>query len=107
MKGGYVYILTNKNNTVLYTGVTSNLYSRIQQHREVTNPGFTKRYNYTKLVYWEFMEDIESAIYREKRIKKYTRSRKEILINELNPNWNYLFDDVGGCNNTIEPHSPN
>ena len=94
MKGGYVYILTNKNNTVLYTGVTSNLYSRIYEHREGIKPGFTKRYNCNKLVYWEFLRDIESAIHREKRIKKYSRSRKEKLINDLNPNWNDLFHDI-------------
>ena len=94
MKGGYVYILTNKNRTVLYTGVSSNLYARIYEHREGIYSGFTKRYNCTKLVYWEFLEDIESAIHREKRIKKYSRSRKEKLINDFNPDWNDLFDGI-------------
>jgi putative endonuclease len=87
MKGGYVYILTNKRHTVLYTGVTSNLYNRVYEHREGLNPGFTKRYNCNILVYWEFIEDIESAIHREKRIKKYSRLRKEQLIADLNPSW--------------------
>ncbi len=94
MKGGYVYILTNKNNSVLYTGVTGNLYSRIHEHREGINPGFTKRYNCTKLVYWEFLDDIESAIHREKRIKKYTRLAKQNLISEFNPDWKDCFFDV-------------
>jgi putative endonuclease len=87
MKGGYVYILTNKRHTVLYTGVTSNLYNRVYEHREGLTPGFTKRYNCNILVYWEFIEDIESAIHREKRIKKYSRLRKEQLIADLNPSW--------------------
>ncbi|RED95573.1 putative endonuclease [Marinoscillum furvescens DSM 4134] len=94
MKGGYVYIITNKNNTVLYTGVTSNLYARINQHRDGVNPGFTKRYNCKKLVYWEFLETITSAIHREKRLKKYTRLMKENLINQMNPEWDDLYDSI-------------
>jgi putative endonuclease len=94
MKGGYVYNLTNKNNTVLYTGVTSNLHARVWEHREGIYAGFTKRYNCTKLVYWEFLNDVKSAIHREKRLKKYTRAQKEKLVTQLNPSWTDLFDAV-------------
>ena len=94
MKGGYVYILTNKNHTTLYTGVTSNLYARVYEHKEGKYPGFSKKYNCTELVYWEFIEDIESAIHREKRIKKFARMKKEELINKVNPKWDDLFNGV-------------
>jgi len=94
MKGGYVYILTNKRHNVLYTGVTSNLYARIYQHRQKLYHGFTKRYNCTKLVYWESHEDIAYAIHREKRIKKYTRLMKVELIRQFNPEWNDLYDSI-------------
>jgi len=65
----YVYILTNKNNTVLYTGVTSNLKRRVNEHREKLIAGYTKKYNVSKLVYFEVFEDPENAILREKQIK--------------------------------------
>ncbi|HWP92212.1 MAG TPA: GIY-YIG nuclease family protein [Thermodesulfobacteriota bacterium] len=65
----YVYIMTNKNNTVLYTGVTNDLKRRVYQHREKLIDGFTKRYNINKLIYYEVFEDIHSAISREKQIK--------------------------------------
>jgi putative endonuclease len=70
VKGGYVYIITNKNRTVLYTGVTSNLYARIFEHKEGIGSAFTSKYNCTDLLYYEFHEHIEIAIKREKQIKK-------------------------------------
>lgn len=94
-RGGYVYILTNKNNTVLYTGVTSNLYNRIQEHTHKKYPNsFSAKYNVTKLVYYEGYSSIEEAIAREKQLKAGSRIKKCNLINAFNPTWNDLVDDV-------------
>ena len=82
----YVYILTNKTKTVLYTGVTNNLQRRIYEHKNKLIDGFTKRYNVDCLVYYEATPDIKSAIMREKQIKNLLRSKKEDLINKVNPN---------------------
>jgi putative endonuclease len=90
MKKGFVYILTNKNKTTLYVGVTSNLARRIHDHKQRIIPGFTKLYNLDRLVYYETHLIIQDAIYREKRIKKGTRRRKESLIAEMNPTWDDL-----------------
>ena len=93
--GGNVYILTNKNNTTLYTGVTSDLYSRIIEHRtKKFTKSFTSRYNLNKLVYYETFHSIEEAIAREKQIKSGSRLKKEKLIHEMNPYWNDLFNEV-------------
>lgn len=92
-KQGFVYILTNKNNTVLYTGVTSNLEHRIWLHKSRTIAGFTKRYNCDKLIWFEVAEEIKSAIAREKQIKSWSRKKKEVIINELNPQWRDLSAD--------------
>jgi len=89
--GGYTYILTNKNNTVLYTGVTSNLLKRIAEHREgIHINAFTRKYNCNKLVYFEGFNRIEDAIGREKQIKAGSRAKKEALINSMNDNWSDL-----------------
>jgi putative endonuclease len=90
----YVYILTNKNNTVLYTGITNNLKRRIYEHREKLVEGFTKKYNIKKLVYFEVFRDAENAILREKQIKAGSRARKERLINTLNPDWRDLYGEL-------------
>ncbi|MEP2024204.1 MAG: GIY-YIG nuclease family protein [Reichenbachiella sp.] len=92
--GGYIYIVSNKNRTVLYTGVTSNLHNRIYEHKNGLGAAFTKKYNCTDLLYYEFFADIESAIQREKRIKKYKREWKENLIKEMNLEMRDLFDEV-------------
>jgi putative endonuclease len=85
-KGGYIYILTNKNNTVLYVGVTSDLEKRIWQHRNgIFKNAFTAKYNVHKLVYFEEFDSIESAIAREKQIKSGSRQKKIDLINNENP----------------------
>ena len=89
----YVYILTNKTNTVLYTGVTNDIDRRIQEHRLPENHGFTARYKVHKLVYYEEFNDIEEAIMREKQIKGGSRQKKIDLINELNPKWEELFPE--------------
>jgi len=85
MKQYFVYILTNKNNKVLYTGVTSDLIERIYQHKEKLVKGFTSRYNVDKLVYYEIFEDISEAISREKQIKNWHKDWKWNLIKEKNP----------------------
>lgn len=94
-KGGYVYILTNKNKTVLYTGVTSNLPKRIHQHKTHFYKGsFSDRYNTEFLVYYKGYPYIEEAITEEKRIKAGSRKSKEKLINSMNPEWKDLYNDL-------------
>ena len=80
----YVYITTNKLNTVLYTGITNNLLRRVYEHKEKLADGFTKKYKINKLVYYEIAEDIEGAIQREKQIKGSLREKKVRLIESTN-----------------------
>ncbi|HZW38543.1 MAG TPA: GIY-YIG nuclease family protein [Ignavibacteriaceae bacterium] len=87
----YVYILTNKNISVLYTGVTNNLERRIYEHKNKLNEGFTKKFNVNKLVYFELFNDMQSAIIREKQIKIKSRHGKIQLINSINPEWKELI----------------
>lgn len=91
MRKSFVYILTNKDNNVLYTGVTSNLEERVRQHREKHFEGFTAKYNLTKVVYFEELPTIADAIYREKQIKRLPRRRKVLLIERVNPLWHELM----------------
>ncbi len=91
----YVYIMTNKHNTVLYTGVTNDLARRVTEHREKLTAGFTSRYNVIKLVYYELFEDVNAAIAREKQIKAGSRKDKLDLINSMNSEWRDLCDDLG------------
>ena len=91
----YVYILTTKYNSVLYTGVTNNLSRRCMEHKSGKTKGFTQKYNVHKLVYFEVYDYIDLAIAREKQIKGYSRAKKEKLINEFNPGWQEL------CNNGV------
>ena len=88
-----IYIMTNKNNGVLYTGVTSNLYKRVSEHKNKTVAGFTSRYNVTKLVYYEEIETMQEAIAREKQIKGGSRQKKIDLINSKNPEWKDLYEE--------------
>jgi len=90
----YVYILTNRNNTVLYTGVTNNLYRRVFEHKNKLAEGFTKKYNIDKLVYYESYADSVSAISREKQIKSGSRAKKIQLIESMNREWNDLFESI-------------
>jgi putative endonuclease len=95
MKGGFVYIITNKYNTVLYTGVTSDIVSRTIEHKEKIYPySFTAKYNCNKLVYFEEFDLIESAIEREKFIKGKVRAYKLGLIRSTNPNFKDLWEKV-------------
>ena len=94
-RGGYAYITTTNNNTVLYTGSTSNLSNRILEHKTKYHPNsFTARYNVDKLVYYEYFHFIEEALAREKQIKGWSREKKLKLINDFNPEWKDLYDDV-------------
>lgn len=90
----YVYIMTNKWNTVLYTGVTNELSRRVYEHKEKMVDGFTKRYNITKLVYYEVFEEPYYAISREKQIKAGSRKKKIKLIEGMNPEWKDLYDEL-------------
>jgi putative endonuclease len=89
-----VYIMTNYGNTVLYTGVTNNVKRRVYEHRHSLGSAFTKRYNVTKLVYYEMADYAEAAILREKQIKAGSRQKKLDLINGFNPSWRDLYDEI-------------
>jgi len=95
----FIYIMTNASRT-LYVGVTNDLIRRIWQHKQKETEGFTKRYNITRLAYYEVFTQVEDAIAREKQIKGWDRAKKLALINELNPEWKDLWLDIapeGGC----------
>ena len=87
-----VYFMSNKNNNVLYIGVTSNLEKRVYQHKVKAFKGFTEKYNCNKLVYFEVFTDIKQAIEREKQLKKGNRKRKNDLVNSTNPEWLDISD---------------
>ena len=89
-RNGYVYLLTNKLNKVLYTGATSNLEKRIYEHKYKLADGFTRKYNVSKLVYYEVFDSIVNAITREKQIKGWLRIKKIMLIESTNPEWKDL-----------------
>ncbi|MDR0490896.1 MAG: GIY-YIG nuclease family protein [Oscillospiraceae bacterium] len=91
-KRGYVYILFNRKNGTLYTGVTSDILKRVYQHKNKLNDGFTKKYNIDKLGYYEMHMNIASAIEREKQIKGGSRKSKLALIEGMNPEWKDLYD---------------
>ena len=90
----YVYIMTNKYNTVLYTGVTNDLKRRMYEHKEKLVAGFTNKYNITKLVYYELLDDPENAIAREKQIKAGSRQKKMQLIASMNREWRDLHERI-------------
>lgn len=93
-KYSYVYIVTNQKNGTLYIGVTSNLIKRIWEHKNKTADGFTKKYDCTRLVYYEQHSEMLEAIKREKRVKKYLRAWKIELIESMNPKWVDLYKDI-------------
>ena len=95
VRGGSIYIMTNKNKTTLYIGVTSDLLRRVQEHKaHHYKKSFTDKYNLEFLVYYESFTTIEAAIAREKEIKKWRREKKEQLINSMNPEWKDLWEDI-------------
>ena len=93
-QGGYIYLLTNKDNRVIYTGVTSDLQKRVYEHREGLMDGFTKKYNVRKLLYYEAADNIEGAIAREKQIKAGSRKKKIDLIKSMNPTFKDLYSEI-------------
>jgi putative endonuclease len=93
MKNYYVYMMTNKIHTVLYTGVTSALETRNAQHKRKAIKGFTSKYNVQKLVYFEYTNDVYSAIAREKQIKGWARKKKDALVSSVNPGWKDLSEE--------------
>ena len=92
MKKSYVYFMSNKNNSTIYVGVTSNLLKRVYQHKSKSFKGFTAKYNCSKLIYFEEFDDISLAIAREKQLKSGNRMRKEQLVNSTNPKWEDLSE---------------
>lgn len=94
LKQYFVYLLTNKYNTVLYAGVTNDLIKRMYQHKNKLVDGFTKKYNINKLVYYEVFSDVNEAIRREKAIKNLVRRKKEELIVTNNPDWKDLYPEI-------------
>jgi putative endonuclease len=93
-KESYIYLLANKHNNVLYTGVTNDLIRRVYEHKNKLVAGFTKKYNVDRLVYYEACGSIIVAIEREKQIKGWSRKKKHDLINVLNPDWNDLYQSI-------------
>jgi putative endonuclease len=96
VKSYFIYVMTNKGRTTLYTGVTNSLMRRVTQHRQSAIPGFSKRYNTNRLVYYEQFNDVLDAIAREKQLKGWSRSKKEALIGTMNPKWTDLAVTVLG-----------
>ncbi|MHA6279882.1 GIY-YIG nuclease family protein [Salinimicrobium sp. CAU 1759] len=92
----YVYILTNKNKTVLYTGVTNDLKERLYYHThpDALSKHFTTRYRCFYLIYFEHFQDIDIAIQREKQIKGWSRDKKNLMINKFNPQWRFLNNEI-------------
>ncbi|MDD5098006.1 MAG: GIY-YIG nuclease family protein [Candidatus Omnitrophica bacterium] len=93
-KAGYVYLMMNKMNTVIYTGVTNDLQKRIYEHKEKMVNGFTKKYNVNRLVYYEIFDNIVDAISREKQIKAGSRKKKIDLIGSINPDFKDLYYEL-------------
>jgi putative endonuclease len=94
-KIAYVYFMSNKNNNVLYVGITNDIVRRVAEHKAKVNKSFTYKYNVDKLVYFEQIDSIIDAIAREKQIKNWKREWKNGLINETNPTWEDLSDSIG------------
>ena len=90
----FIYIMTNASNEVFYIGVTGNIIRRVYEHKNKLIDGFTKRYNLTKLVYYEMFDDITNAITREKQLKGGSRKKKIELIKAFNPKWEDLYEKI-------------
>ena len=90
----YVYMMSSNSNKALYIGVTDDLIRRVQEHKAGIIPGFTQKYCCHKLVYYETYSDVNQAIYREKQIKGWLRSKKDVLINSINPERRDVYDGI-------------
>jgi putative endonuclease len=95
-KGGWVYFMSDRYRGAIYTGVTADLPFRVSQHREGKGSSFCRRYGHTRLVYMEWRDEIEDAIRREKRVKKWRRAWKIELLEKLNRDWEDLFGRING-----------
>ena len=94
----YIYILSNRSNVAIYTGVTNDLVRRVYEHKnDLDKTSFCSKYGIHKLVYYEIIDDVKSAISREKQIKGWKRAKKNDLIESMNPNWEDLYDFVIGA----------
>ncbi|MGB3467719.1 MAG: GIY-YIG nuclease family protein [Cyclobacteriaceae bacterium] len=93
-KGGYIYIVSNKSRSVYYVGVTADLRVRSHEHKSLNGSVFTKKYQCTDLIYYEFFETIEAAIKREKQLKKWKRAWKDELVRKLNPEMKNLYNEA-------------
>ena len=91
---GYVYLMSNKSNSVIYTGVTNDLIKRVYEHKNKLVKGFTEKYNVIKLVYYEIFDYLQDALKREKQIKGWLREKKVNLIELKNPEWNDLYEQL-------------
>ena len=89
----YVYILSSENNQTVYIGITNNLIRRVYEHKQKVVEGFSKKYNTTKLVYFEEFSDVQAALNREKQLKKFNRAKKNNLINNKNAKWEDLYEE--------------
>jgi len=98
----YIYFLTNQHNNVLYIGVTNDIIRRIAEHKAKINKGFSYKYNCEKLVYHEIHTSITNAIAREKQLKNWKREWKDALVNDFNPQWSDLSDEIGITSELIE-----
>jgi putative endonuclease len=94
MRNYFVYIITNKNDSVLYIGVTGDLVRRLYEHRQKSVNGFSSAYNLNKLVFFESTNDVYSALEREKQLKKWSRTKKEWLIETINPHWRDMSENI-------------
>ena len=102
-----VYIMTNRRNGTLYTGVTSDPIRRVAEHKKGAIPGFTRRYHLDRLVYFELYDSMTDAIAREHAIKHWRRAWKLSLVDDANPNWTDLYNEICGINpaDPSDPHS--
>lgn len=89
-----IYIVTNDGNRIIYIGMSTMLLERVQSHREKLVDGFAKKHNCTRLVYYEILHDKDLALVREKELKGWSRAKKTLLIQSVNPTWNDLFDEL-------------
>jgi putative endonuclease len=93
-RGAYVYVLTDTRSSVLYVGATNNLKKRVYHHKQRLVPGFTKKYNVDRLVYYESHQNMDAARTREKQLKGKTRAKKNVLVESTNPSWNDLSSEL-------------
>ena len=102
-KDFYVYMIASDRNGTIYKGMTSNLVQRIYQHKHENGSQFTPQYNVKKLVWYKHCENWENAVTLEKRLRRYKRSWKLDLIEEINPNWNDLYNEITELDHTVKP----